>query len=188
MWGDWSLTHEPISVRFIYPTVIVYIHNIRIPYWIWDDHSPCSDISSCHMWLLQLLGCGTVMPHFDATKMLGGHLFRVWVHRGFILSSYMGIILNHKDPYQTTSTLESKRFFRGSHDFSFPKRTFPSQVCGLWSELPPTGQRRDFLHKRVIFFLLILHWSMIHQAFQVPKMEVLTHIWLVYGKIPTTPK
>ena len=36
---------------------------------------------------------------------------------GIILPSYVGIIVNHKDPYETASTMESKRVFLGSFVF-----------------------------------------------------------------------
>ena len=43
------------------------------------------------------------------------------LHEDEILHSYMGITINHyKDPYSTTSTMESKKFFFFvAHVFSF---------------------------------------------------------------------
>ena len=36
---------------------------------------------------------------------------------GDYTASYVGIIVNHKDPYETASTMESKRVFLGSFVF-----------------------------------------------------------------------
>ena len=51
---------------------------------------------------------------------------------GIILPSYMGIIISHyKDPYSTTSIMESKRVFFMAHVWLLPPKTLPKKTFHL---------------------------------------------------------
>ena len=66
-----------------------------------------------------------VVISFMSSEKRPGWLFDIGDE---ILPNYMGIIISqYKDPYETTSTMESKRFFFVAHIIFSPSlgRTFP---------------------------------------------------------------